>query len=106
LLQDHEGTLFPVAYASKKLLPREVRYATVERECLAIIWGVKKFQVYLYGREFTLQTDQKSLSYLKEAKELNPRLMRWALSLQPYSYRVEAIKGVDNVGADYLSRLY
>jgi len=35
---------------------------------------------------------------------LHPRVMRWALALQPYRYRTESIRGADNVGADYLSR--
>ena len=104
LLQRHEDMLFPVAYISKKLLPRERNYSVIERECLAIIWAIKKFTVYLYGKEFLLQTDHQSLTYLDKAKFTNQRVMRWALSLQPYRFRVEYIKGEDNVGADFLSR--
>ena len=104
LLQYHHGELFPVAYASRKLLPREKNYATVEKECLALVWAIGKFDVYLYGCEFTIQTDHRSLEYLDRAKFTNPRVMRWAMSLQPYSYKVEYIRGEDNVGADYLSR--
>jgi len=44
-------------YASKKLLPQEGNYFVIERECLAIVFAVKKFQNYIYGREFTIQTD-------------------------------------------------
>ena len=104
LMQEHDGVLFPVSYISKKLLPRERNYATVEKECYAIIWAIGKFQCYLLGTEFTLQTDHRSLSYQDKAKYNNHRLMRWALSLQPYTYTVETIKGSDNVGSDYLSR--
>ena len=104
LLQEHEGTLFPVCYISKKLLPREMNYSTVEKECYAIIWAISKLQVYLLGNEFILQTDHKSLTFLNSAKHTNQRLMRWALSLQPFSFKVEAIKGDENLGADYLSR--
>ena len=104
LLQEHNCMLFPVAYISKKLLPRESRYSVMERECLAIVWAINKFKIYLYGKEFVLQTDHQSLTYLDSAKFNNQRIMRWALSLQPFRYRVEYIKGEDNVGADYLSR--
>ena len=106
LLQQTEETeeKFPVSYASRKLLPREKSYATVEKEALAIVWSVQKYEPYLYGREFILQTDHQALTYLNRAKQTNPRIMRWALTLQPYRFRVESIKSSENVGADFLSR--
>ena len=105
LLQNTDEGKLPIAYASKKLLPRETRYSVIEKECLAIVWGVQKFQRYLFGRAFLLETDHEPLVYLQRAKTLNPRIMRWALALQPYRFNIRAIKGQDNVGADYLSRL-
>ena len=105
LMQEHEGELHPISYASKKLSERETRYSTMERECLALVWAVKKFQVYLYGKNFVLQTDHQPLAYLNRCKVENQRIMRWAMFLQAYSISIEAIKGVDNVGADYMSRI-
>jgi len=105
LMQEHDEELFPVAYASRKLSQRERAYSTMERECLALVWGVQKFQLYLYGREFVLQTDHQPLVYLNRCKVTNSRIMRWALFLQSYSIRIEAIKGSLNVGADYMSRI-
>ncbi len=64
LLQKHSEKNFPVAYASRKLLQRERAYSTIERECLAIVWAIQKFQTYLYGREFVLETDHQPLTYL------------------------------------------
>ena len=105
LLQDFEGEgRLPIAYASKKLLPRERNFSVIEKECLGIIWGVEKFRKYLYGVEFLLETDHKPLSYMQTAKVLNPRIMRWAMKLQPYRFRIVAIRSRDNLGADYLSR--
>ena len=101
LLQRYEDGLFPIAYASKKLLPREKNYSVIERECLAIVFGIRKFQKYLYGAEFVLQTDHAPLSYIQKCKI---EKMRWALFLQNYQFKAEAIKGSDNVCADYLSR--
>ena len=105
LLQDFEGEgRLPIAYASKKLLPRERNYSVIEKECLGKIWGGEKFRKYLYGVEFLLETDHKPLSYMQTAKVLNPRIMRWAMKLQPYRFRIVAIRGRDNLRADYLSR--
>ncbi|XP_065925778.1 uncharacterized protein [Magallana gigas] len=104
LLQMEDDEKLPVAYASRKLQPREKAYAVIEKECLAVVWGIQKFHQYLYGREFLLETDHQPLTYLNKAKTENSRLMRWALQLQPYRFRIIAIKGSDNVGADYLSR--
>ena len=106
LLQKKDGVNCPVAYASRKLLTREQAYSAIERECLALVWGIGKFQVYLEGREFILETDHQPLVYINQAKCINSRIMRWALSLQPFRFRIEAIPGSENVGADFLSRMY
>jgi hypothetical protein len=106
LLQDYNGDKYPVAYASKKLLPRERAYSVIERECLALVWAIKKFQTYLYGQEFVLQTDHQPLVYLDKCKVTNSRIMRWALFLQNYRFQIRAIKGSDNLIADYLSRIH
>ena len=105
LLQDYEGHKFPVYYASKKLSEREKSYSVIEKECLAVIWAVQKFQSYLYGKPFTLETDHEPLVYLNKAKCANARLMRWALALQPFKMNVVSIKGSENAGADFLSRI-
>ena len=105
LMQKHDGKLFPVCYASKKLPSAERNYSTIEKECLAIVWGLKRFHLYLYGIPFVLQTDHEPLKYMNSAKFANGRLMRRAMFLQSYNFRVEAIKGSENVGADYLSRV-
>ncbi|KAL9958151.1 hypothetical protein ACROYT_G035126 [Oculina patagonica] len=82
LMQEHEGKLFPVCYASKKLSNAERNYSTIEKECLAIVWGIKRFPLDLYGVRFVLQTDHEPLKYMNSAKFVNSRLMRWAIFLQ------------------------
>jgi transposase InsO family protein len=104
LLQEVNGVDHPVAYVSRKLNDREARYAVEERECLAIVWCIQKFHRYLYGTEFTIETDHCSLQYLKTGSIKNARVMRWYLALQDYNFKVKYIKGITNVMADYLSR--
>lgn len=106
LLQYHDNVPHPVAYASRKLLPREQRFSTIERELLAVIFTLSKFKYHLLGKQFILEVDHRPLVYLKKFKGDNDRLMRWALTLQSYDFRIVYIPGPENVGADILSRLY
>ena len=103
---DDEGLDHPISYFSRKLLPREEYYATVEKECLAIKLAVQTFRDYLLGRLFTIQTDHQALEWLDRLKENNSRLTRWSLALQPFDYRVEHWRGHLNGNADSLSRYF
>ena len=103
LIQYVDGTPFPIAYASRKLLPRETRYSTIEKECLAILFGVSRFNFYLIGKEFLLEVDHKPLIFMQSTKN-NSRVVRWSLALQSYSFRIVHIAGEDNIGSDLLSR--
>ena len=105
LMQEHDGKLFSVCYGSKKLSSAEHNYSTISKECLAIVWGFKRFHLYLYGVPFVLQTDHEPLKYMNSAKFANGWLMCWAMFLQSRNFRAEAIKGSENVGANYLSRV-
>ena len=51
-----DGEDHPIAYASRKLQPREQKLSTTKKECLGIVWAVELFRYYLYGRTFRLQT--------------------------------------------------
>ena len=104
LMQKSGDINHPVAYASRKLLERERRYSVEERECLAIMWGIGKFDRYLFGKEFVIETDHCGLQYMNEGRMKNARVMRWSLALQNYRFKINYIKGCSNVVSDYLSR--
>ena len=106
LLQEHEGSLLPCFYASRRLLDREINYAIIEKETLGIVFALNKFSKYLLMRPFYIQTDHKPLSFLNKNKSRSARLTRWALSIQQYSFTVQHIRGVNNVVSDALSRIY
>ena len=100
----------PIAFVSRSLTKSETNYAQLEKEALALIFGVKKFHKYLYGRSFTLVTDHRPLvTILGPTKAVPPlaaaRMQRWALILQAYSYDVEYRPGSEHCNADALSRL-
>ena len=105
LLQEVEGDLKIVACASKKLKGAELNYSVIEKECFAIVWGIKRFDPYLMGRPFVVQSDHQPLEFLQGMKASNKRLMRWAMALQPYNITIQAIPGAENCGADFLSRI-
>ena len=104
LMQEVDHHLHPVSFVSRKLLPRETRYSTIERECLAIIWVLGKFSRYLWGKSFVLQTDHRPLTYLGSSRFKNSRILRWSLALQEFQFSVVPVPGTENVFADLLSR--
>ena len=100
----------PVAYASRSLSKSEKNYAQLEKEGLAIIFGIKRFHQYLYGRKFILVTDNKPLSLILGEKKGIPvlaaaRIQRWAIELSAYDYELKHKPANRNCHADALSRL-
>ena len=109
LQQRKDGVLRPIYFASRSLSKAESHYAQIDREALAIVFGVQKFRQFLLGRHFVLLTDHKPLITLFGENRSIPlmasaRIMRWALILSAYTYTVEHIPGKENLCADYLSR--
>ena len=104
------GTERPIGYVSRTLQEAERNYSTLEKEALAIIFGIKKFHQFLYGHLFTIKTDHKPLEGLLSEKkgipsQAAPRVQRWALTLSAYEYKISYKAGKSNCNADGLSRL-
>lgn len=95
----------PVAYASRSLNKAEINYPTIEKELLAIVWSVKYFRPYLYGRRFKIQTDHRPLVYLFGMRDPSSRLTKFRLQLEEYNFTIEYLKGASNSAADALSRI-
>ena len=104
-----DGSEHPVAYASRSLSPAERNYSHLDKEALAIIFGIGKFHQYICGRKFTLYTDHKPLIHIfNESKSVpamaSARLQRWALTLSAYTYTIKYKSGKQQGNADALSR--
>ena len=97
----------PIAFASKALSSAESRYANIERELLAVVYGCEKFHTYLYGRQFVIESDHRPLEQIhkKNLDKAPPRLQRMLLRLQPYDCIIQYKPGKEMVTADTLSRL-
>ena len=105
-----DGEERPVRFASRSLSKAEKAYSQFDREGLGVIFGVSRYKQYLWGRRFTLVTDNKALTSILGPKANAPalataRLHRWALLLAAYSYDIEHRKAEEIPMADFLSRI-
>ena len=100
----------PIAFTSRSLSPAEKKYAQLDKEGLAIVFGVKKFHDYLFGRKFEIRSDHKPLQHIFESQRPIPalasaRIQRWALTLSAYDYSIAYKPGKELANADSLSHL-
>lgn len=105
LSQGEVGKDLPVAYASRTLNNAERNYSTIERELLAIVWAVKHYRPYVFGRKFTICTDHKPLQWVGNISDPSSRLMKFRIKLEEYDYQIVYKKGKHNQVADALSRI-
>ena len=95
-----------IAFASKVMSSAERNYSTTEKECLAVVWAIKKFRHYLEGYHFSVIIDHSSLKWLYNLKNSTGRLARWALDLLEYDFEIIHRKGAIHHLQDALSRMY
>ena len=102
----------PIAFASQTLADSEQKYSPMEKEELALVWGIKRLEQYLLGNQFSLITDHQPLaSILHPEKGLpsvtaaRPHTCRYAVLLSGYSYDIRYRNTTCRANADALSRL-
>lgn len=93
-----------IAYASRALTAVEKNYSATEKECLGVVWSLDQFNMYLEGRHFTVITDHKPLTYLRQLKEPRGKLARWRVCLDVYDFTIKHRPGKLMTVADALSR--
>ena len=100
----------PIAFVSRTLTKAEQNYSQIEKEALGLVFGIKKFHKYLFGRPFTLLTDHKPLLFILSMKANVPlitaaRMQCWAIFLSAYDYNIEFRGTMKHANADSLSCL-
>ena len=93
----------PVAYASRQLKVHEKNYPTHDLKLAAVVFALKTWRHYLYGSQFQVFSNHKSLKYLFDQKELNMRQRCWMEYLKDYDFELLYHPGKANVVADALS---
>lgn len=101
---DDSDALKPIAYFSRKTTPEEQNYHAYELETLAVIASLQRFRVYLLGIDFTLITDCSALRATFTKRDLMPRVARWWIALQEYTFSIEYKPGCAMTHVDALSR--
>ena len=105
-----DGSERPIAFASRTLTSAEKTYSQLDKEGLAMVFAVKKFHQFLYGRHYTIYTDYKPLLGIFKGGKPVPlmasgRIQRQALTLAAYEYDLIYRPGKENGNADALGRL-
>jgi hypothetical protein len=102
---DDGGRDHPIAFSSKQLSAPEHNYTTTERECLAMIFSVKKYRHYLLMNQVVFFVDHNAIIYLVNKPELSGRLVHWMLLLTKFDYTVQYKPRKKHLQADHLFRI-
>lgn len=107
LQQGEQNDSKPISFFSTKLTPTEKRYSAYDRELLAIYKGVKHFRHFLEGRDFTIFTDHRPLTFAfaQKPEKCTPRQCRQLDFISQFTTDIRYIKGIENSPADALSRI-
>ena len=103
LFQRVGSEIFPVHMVSRAFKGSELSWSTPEQECFAIYYAINHLSYYLLGNNFICECDHRNLVFL--SKSTAPKLVRWRLALQQYSFEIHHISGRLNEIADAFSRL-
>ena len=96
---------YPVAFASAKLTTTQQRWAVIEKEAYAALWGLQKFKQWLLGARVTLYSDHNPITFLTDSNAKSSKLVRWTLALQEFNVTFCYKSGKTNEAADCLSRM-
>ena len=99
-----------IVFVSRTVSDAEKNYPVIEKEMLACFWATKRLRSFLWGMNYTLRTDHKPPMNILTTKgsaseSTSHRINRWSSRMLEYNFNVEYLQGINNVVADYLSRV-
>ena len=103
--ENEDGSIIPIAYISRATLDSERYSAPLDLEAGSIVWALKRLRGYLWGTEFRIFSDHKSLESIGKVGNHNVRVQRWLEFLTAFDYTLKKRKGSANGNADFLFRL-
>jgi len=103
--QEENNLPYAIYFISKNMTPAELNYTVTEKEFLAVIYAINKFQHYITGYTTFVHTDHSAIKYLMNKSVTNARVTRWLLLLQEFDITIVDRPAKENIVADFLSQL-
>ena len=102
---DDQGRLRPLSFFSRSLTGPECNYSALDREALAIVYGLKINRTLILGFPVRVATDHRPLTWLFSTKDASGRIARWQMLVSEFDIIIDYIPGRENVVADAMSRI-
>jgi len=103
--QRKDNRPYAIYYASQTLDEAQIDYAMTEKEFVAVVFALEKFQSYLINSKVIVFTNHAALKHLMKKNDSKPCLIRWVILLQESDLEIKDKSGMENVVANHLSRL-
>ena len=95
-----------IGFGSHKFTTSENNWNIIEKECFAVVFGLRQYRHFLIGAKFVIKVDNRVVSYLQSKNDLkNQKLLKWALELNDFDYSIVHIPSRNNQMSDCLSRI-
>jgi transposase InsO family protein len=103
---DDESVVHYISFMARSLKKHERNYPAYKKELLGIVYALKKFHYYLWGRSFTLLTDHRPLTYIQHQSDLPATIANWTETILSHHFECIYRPGLLNIIPDALSRAF
>ncbi|MBW0489931.1 hypothetical protein O181_029646 [Austropuccinia psidii MF-1] len=96
----------PICFISRQIKPTEARYGSSQKECLCLVWALKKLNYFLEGCLFEVITDCKAFKSLLNMKTPNTYILRWQITIQEYRGNMSIVNKDGNIDPNRSNQCY